>query len=121
MTHRSTDAVDVLRAMWAAEGQGSADLDEACGPQKSCKNMVGVSFDGMAEPGTDLRAAWRDRLQRGLRCSSQRDVNRVPGRVRLMLRHVVVPQPQREVDRIDVLERRCEEREMGREIYRGNG
>ena len=29
-----------------------------------------------------------------------------------MLRHVVVPQPQREVDRIDVLERRCEEREM---------
>jgi hypothetical protein len=26
--------------------------------------MVDVSFDGLAEPGTDLRDAWRDRLAR---------------------------------------------------------
>jgi hypothetical protein len=26
--------------------------------------MVGVSFDGLAEPGSDLRSAWREKLQR---------------------------------------------------------
>jgi hypothetical protein len=58
------ETVGALRAVWAAEGQRSADLDEACGPAKNCRNMQDVSFDGMAEPGTDLRAAWRDRLRR---------------------------------------------------------
>ena len=58
------DAVAVLRSLWAAEGQTGADLDEDCGPTKACKNMQNVSFDGMAEPGSDLREAWRDRLRR---------------------------------------------------------
>jgi hypothetical protein len=58
------EAVEALRAVWAAEGQRSEDLDEACGPTKSCRNMKDVSFDGMAEPGTDLTAAWRERLRR---------------------------------------------------------
>jgi hypothetical protein len=63
MTHQRDDAVDVLRAVWAAGGQRSEDLDEAGGPTKSCRNMKDVSFDGMAEPGSDLRAAWRERLR----------------------------------------------------------
>jgi hypothetical protein len=58
------DAVGVLRAVWTADGQRSEDLDEACGPTKNCRNMQDVTFDGMAEPGTDLRAAWRERLRR---------------------------------------------------------
>jgi hypothetical protein len=68
MTHEPDDAVDVLRSVWAAaarvEGPTSADLEEACGPTKSCKNMALVSFDGLAEPGSDLRQAWRERLER---------------------------------------------------------
>jgi hypothetical protein len=64
MVHQPDDAVDVLRTVWAAEGQRSEALDEACGPTKNCRNMKDVSFDGMAEPGTDLRAAWRERLRR---------------------------------------------------------
>jgi hypothetical protein len=56
--------VDVLRAVWTAAGQSADDLDDDCGPQKTCRNMVGVSFDGWAEPGSDLRSAWRDRLER---------------------------------------------------------
>jgi hypothetical protein len=64
MTHQPDEAVEALRAVWAAEGQRSEDLDEACGPTKSCRNMKDVSFDGMAEPGTDLGAAWRERLRR---------------------------------------------------------
>jgi hypothetical protein len=58
------EAVEALRAVWAAGGQEPADLDEACPPQKTCRNMKDVSFDGMAEPGTDMSAAWRDRLRR---------------------------------------------------------
>lgn len=64
MSPQPDDAVEVLRAVWSAAGQDSADLEDACGPQKSCKNMKDVSFDGMAEPGADLSAAWRERLLR---------------------------------------------------------
>jgi hypothetical protein len=68
MTHEPDDAVDVLRSVWAAEARAEdrtgADLEEACGPTKSCRNMQLVSFDGMAEPGSDLRQAWREKLAR---------------------------------------------------------
>ena len=64
MSPQPDDAVEVLRAVWSAEGQDSDSLEDACGPQKTCKNMKDVSFDGMAEPGADLSAAWRERLRR---------------------------------------------------------
>ena len=64
MSPQPDDAVEVLRAVWSAEGQDSDSFEDACGPQKTCKNMKDVSFDGMAEPGTDLREAWRERLRR---------------------------------------------------------
>jgi hypothetical protein len=64
MAPEPDEAVDVLRAVWAAEGTTSADLDEACGPTKACRNMKDVSFDGLAEPGSDLGAAWRSKLER---------------------------------------------------------
>ena len=73
MSEKHEDAVEVLRAVWAVDGQDATDLDEVCGTQKPCKNMKHVSFDGMAEPGTDLTAAWRERLEREgkLRSSGQ--------------------------------------------------
>jgi hypothetical protein len=58
------DALEVLRAVWAADEQTSADLDEDCSPTKNCKNMRDVTFDGYAEPGSDLTGAWRERLAR---------------------------------------------------------
>jgi len=64
MSPQPEEGVEILRAVWSAEGQDSDDLEDACGPQKSCKNMKDVSFDGLAEPGTDLSAAWRERLRR---------------------------------------------------------
>jgi len=57
----SDDTAAVLRDVWAGTGAAD-DPDLDCGPTKQCRNMVGVSFDAMAEPGTDLRQAWRDRL-----------------------------------------------------------
>ena len=64
MAYQPDEAVEVLRAVWAADGQTSEDLDEACGPTKSCKNMKDVSFDGFAPVGSDLGQAWRDQLRR---------------------------------------------------------
>ena len=58
------DAREVLREVWSAQGQTSADLDEDCGPTKACKKMADVGFDGLADEDGDLRAAWRNRLQR---------------------------------------------------------
>lgn len=56
------ESVEVLRAVWAANG--SADGVDECGPAKVCRNMKDFSFDDMAEPGTDLGSAWRERLRR---------------------------------------------------------
>jgi hypothetical protein len=70
MSGQPDDALEVLREVWGAQGQTSADLDEACGETKSCKKMADVGFDGLADgaagPGSggDLRAAWRDQLRR---------------------------------------------------------
>ncbi len=58
------DALEVLRAVWAAQDQSGADLDEDCSPTKNCKNMRDITFDGYAEPGSDLTDAWRDKLAR---------------------------------------------------------
>ncbi len=58
------DDLGVLRAVWDADPESVAELEARFAPKKACKNMKHVSFDGMAEPGSDLRAAWRERLER---------------------------------------------------------
>jgi hypothetical protein len=63
MSHHPDEPLDVLRGIWSARGQTSADLDEACGSQKSCKRMQDVGFDDLADDG-NLRDAWRSRLRR---------------------------------------------------------
>jgi hypothetical protein len=64
MSRQPDEALEVLRGVWSAQGQTSAELAEACGTKKSCKNMADVGFDGLADADGDLRAAWRARLQR---------------------------------------------------------
>jgi hypothetical protein len=69
MSDEPGEALEVLRGIWSAQGQGSADLDRAFGPAKHCKRMAEVGFDGFAgdsgdDSGDDLRAAWRARLER---------------------------------------------------------
>ena len=53
----------MLRSIWAAEGQ-RLEVDEEVSPTKACRNMKDVTFDGLAEPGSDLQSAWKDRLAR---------------------------------------------------------
>ena len=64
MTDKSEDAREILREVFNAQGDASAVLDEECSPTKTCRNMVGVTFDGYAEPGSDIGAAWRQKLAR---------------------------------------------------------
>jgi hypothetical protein len=65
MSREQADALEVLREVWTAQGQGSADLDEAGSTGRACKRMAGVGFGELAgEDEEDLRAAWRDRLRR---------------------------------------------------------
>jgi hypothetical protein len=63
MSRQPDEALEVLREIWNAQGQTTADLDDGCAT-KACKKMADVGFDGLAEAGGDLHAAWRDKLQR---------------------------------------------------------
>ncbi len=63
MSDQPDEALGVLRGIWAAQGQTSADLDGACG-SKECQRMADINFDGLAAGDEDLRTAWRSRLAR---------------------------------------------------------
>ncbi len=59
------EVLEVLRAVWSAQGQTAEDVEEACGNTKSCQRMSDVGFDGLAEETDgDLRVAWRTQLAR---------------------------------------------------------
>lgn len=68
-------ALSVLRGVWDAREQTSADIEESCGNTKSCKSMSNVGFDGLADEddtptndshsvGNDVRSAWKRQLER---------------------------------------------------------
>jgi len=79
------EALSTLRGIWQAQGQTSADLDEACGNTNICKSMESVSFEGLAEGGGDgapakgeqsvgnnVRAAWKTKLEREGKLNTQK-------------------------------------------------
>ena len=63
MNREPDEAIEVLREVWNAQGQTSADLDDASG-RKSCQRMADVGFGGLAGDDGDMRAAWRHQLER---------------------------------------------------------
>jgi hypothetical protein len=66
MSYPSDDRIltDTRTDMWSSPPVDQTLVDADCSPTKTCKNMVGISFDGFAEPGSDLGQAWREKLQR---------------------------------------------------------
>jgi len=65
MSGNTEEVLGVLREVWGAQGQTAEDVEEACGPTKSCKRMTDVGFEGLAEETDgDLRLAWRTQLAR---------------------------------------------------------
>jgi len=63
MSREPDETLEVLRGIWSAKGQTSADLDDV-GSTKSCKRMADVGFGEIDDGDGDVRAAWRDRLER---------------------------------------------------------
>ena len=65
MSGKQEEVLEVLRSVWDAQGQTAEDVEEACGPARSCQRMTDVGFDGLAEETDgDLRLAWRTQLAR---------------------------------------------------------
>jgi hypothetical protein len=65
MSGNTEDVLGLLREVWSAQGQTAEDVEEACGPTKSCKRMTDVGFEGLAEETDgDLQLAWRTQLAR---------------------------------------------------------
>jgi hypothetical protein len=63
MSGEPGEALEVLRGIWSAQGQTSANLDDL-DTGRACKRMADVGFSEMAGAEDDQRAAWRDRLER---------------------------------------------------------
>lgn len=55
---------EVLRGIWQGTPMDIRELDEDCSPNKVCRNMREVTFDGFAEDGVDMGTAWRNKLKR---------------------------------------------------------
>ena len=64
MADEIQDAGSILTSIWQQSSEALDELDEECGPTKSCRNMKDVTFDGFAEDGVDLATAWRQKLAR---------------------------------------------------------
>ncbi len=58
------EALEVLRAVWSGQGQGVADVDEACGINTPCKAAGQMGFEGLADETGDVAAAWKATLAR---------------------------------------------------------
>ena len=54
---------EMIQSIWMVS-HDHHELDEDCSPTKPCRNMKGVTFDGYAEDGADIGAAWRAQLAR---------------------------------------------------------
>ncbi len=63
MTVHDDSTADVLDSVWMVN-HDHFHLDEDCSPSKPCRNMKGVTFDGYADEGADIGAAWRAQLAR---------------------------------------------------------
>ena len=63
MSGEPDEALEVLRGIWSAQGQTSANLDDL-DTGRACKRMADVGFSEMDGAEDDVRAAWRDRLER---------------------------------------------------------
>lgn len=56
-----------LQSIWSESSDEISrivEIDEECGPTKTCKNMKEITFEGFAESGGSLSDAWKATLAR---------------------------------------------------------
>ena len=65
MTAGADNGHEATRSVWTADEEiGTSAFDEDCSPTRVCRNARDFSFEGMAEDGNDVSAAWRATLER---------------------------------------------------------
>jgi hypothetical protein len=71
MSDEANGSTEVLRAVWQGTPGAMQELDEECNPNKVCRNMKDVSFEGFGGEGVDVATAWRNKLDREGKRSGQ--------------------------------------------------
>ncbi len=56
-----------IQSIWSVNSDEISkivEIEEECGPTKTCKNMKEITFEGFAESGGSLSDAWKATLAR---------------------------------------------------------
>jgi hypothetical protein len=64
---KSNNLKTSLQSIWSESSDEISrivEIDEECGPTKTCKNMKEITFEGFAESGGSLSDAWKATLAR---------------------------------------------------------
>jgi hypothetical protein len=64
MSEETTQAAEAIRSIWQGNPATMAELDDECNPNKVCRNMKDVTYDGFGDEGTDVATAWKAKLAR---------------------------------------------------------
>ena len=64
MSNNAGEAGDVLRTIWQQHPEQLLEFDEECNPNKVCRNMKDVTFEGFGDDGDNVAAAWKAKLAR---------------------------------------------------------
>lgn len=64
MTQSSEQAAEVMKAVWQGNPGTMAELDDECNPNKVCRNMKDVTYDGFGDDGESVASAWKAKLAR---------------------------------------------------------
>lgn len=64
MSAETDGTAETLRTIWQGTPGALQELDEECNPNKACRNMKEVNFDGFGEEGVDVATAWRNKIER---------------------------------------------------------
>ena len=64
MSEETATAAEAIKSIWQANPATMAELDEECNPNKVCRNMKDVTYEGFGEEGTSVATAWKAKLAR---------------------------------------------------------
>ena len=64
MSEETAVAADAIKSIWQSNPSTMAELDDECNPNKVCRNMKDVTYEGFGEEGTSVATAWKAKLAR---------------------------------------------------------
>ena len=64
MSEETTQAAEAIRSIWQGNPATMAELDDESNPNKVCRNMKDVTYEGFGDEGTDDATSWKAKLAR---------------------------------------------------------